>query len=253
MDIVVTDNLTSDQIYEAIALIELCSLTDQTRRISFLQGEMNAINHFPAFFLMYCENFLVSFLSIFVPDSGQCEIYANTLPQYRKQGCFRRLYETAQQKIREYGIRRIYFVNDPESSIGKQVLRHIGARLDVSEYLMSYNMNLEPKPRGILTLTHSRTENGELLEVYKESVRAGSINLELEQSTAFIYHVEIKRELRGRGYGTEALLLTLQYLKTLGYQKIMLHVSSSNKIAYKMYSHHGFAELEQVDYWIKEK
>lgn len=250
MDIVITDTLTLDQLHEVTALIEVCRQTDNTRGISFLEGEMNAIHNFPAFFLMYCKNCLVSFLSIFVSDSRQCEIYANTLPEYRKQGLFCRLYEAAEQKIREYRIEKIYFVNDPESFSGNQVLRHIGAKLDVSEYLMSYNMSLEPEPQGILTLMHSRTENGELLEVYKEKVRAGSINLELEQNTAFIYHVEIKPKLRGRGYGTEALLLTLQYLKALGYKKILLHVSSSNKIAYHMYSHHGFVQIEQIDYWI---
>ena len=252
MNILNTDRLTVNQLKEAENLIELCCHEDGTKVICFFQSDMNVIYDLPAFFLMYHKNILVSFLSIFVPDYKECEIYAYTLPEYRRQGCFCRLYKKADRLIRNYGIRKIYFVNEPYGITGDKVLKRIGAKLESSEYLMAYNMDIEPRPQGILILLHSKTENGELLETYKKDIKIGSINLELEQNTAIIYNVEIEEKYRGRGYGTETLLLVLEYLKNSKYEKIILHVSSLNKIAYGMYSRHGFVNIQQVDYWFKK-
>lgn len=251
MNIINTSELTSNQFYDVKTLIELCRLADNTKGISFLQGDMNAIDNFPAFFLMYHGNTLVSFLSIFVPNLEECEIYANTLPRYRKQGCFFRLYEMACMQVKNYGISSIYFVNEPSSLVGSLVLGRLGAKLETSEYLMSYNMRIEPVPRRILRLECSHTENGEFLETFRDNVKVGSMNLEIEKNIATIYNLEVKTEYRGRGYGVETLLLALEHLKKSGCCKIILHVSSSNKIAYHMYSRHGFVHVEQLDYWLK--
>ena len=113
MNIINTSELSSNQFYDAKTLIELCRLTDNTKGICFLENNVNAIENFPAFFLMYQGNTLVSFLSVFVPNEEECEIYANTLPRYRQEGYFRKLYEMAQEQIKNYGISKIYFVNEP--------------------------------------------------------------------------------------------------------------------------------------------
>ncbi len=76
--------------------------------------------------------------------------------------------------------------------------------------------------------------------------------MEIENSTASIYHVEIEPKFRGMGYGTETLLLVLEYLRKSGCHRAVLHVSSLNEIAYGMYCRHGFVCTEQIDYWIKE-
>ena len=251
MNIINTSELTSNQFYDAKTLIELCRLADNTKGISFLQGDMNAIDNFPGFFLMYHGNTLVSFLSIFVSNQEECEVYANTLPRYRKQGYFRRLFEMASEQIKNYGIRKVYFVNEPSCLAGSEALRMLGAKLETSEYLMSYNMRIDPKPRRILTLRSTSTENGELLETFRDDVRVGSMNLEIERHIATIYNLEIEPEYRGRGYGVETLLLALEHLKKSGCCKVILHVSSSNKVAYRMYSRHGFVHVEQLDYWLK--
>ena len=92
MNIINTSELSSNQFYDAKTLIELCRLTDNTKGICFLENNVNAIENFPAFFLMYQGNTLVSFLSVFVPNEEECEIYANTLPRYRQEGYFRKLW-----------------------------------------------------------------------------------------------------------------------------------------------------------------
>ena len=207
MNIINTSELSSNQFYDAKTLIELCRLTDNTKGICFLENNVNAIENFPAFFLMYQGNTLVSFLSVFVPNEEECEIYANTLPRYRQEGYFRKLYEMAQEQIKNYGISKIYFVNEPNCLAGSEALGRLGAKLETSEYLMSYNMR--------------------------------------------IYNLEIESRYRGRRFGVETLNLTVKHLREINCCKIILHVSGSNRIAYRMYSHHGFVHVEQVDYWLK--
>lgn len=251
MNIINTVELSSNQFYEAKTLIELCKLADNTKGITFLENDMNAIENFPAFFLMYKGNTLVSFLSVFIPNDQECEIYANTLPRYRKEGCFRQLYEMAAIQLKNYGIKKVFFAMEPGCLSGGNALTRLGARLEVSEYLMSYNTRIEPKPTGILTLTNTETEDGEIIETYREDVKVGQMNLAKERNTATIYGLEVLPEYRGRGFGVETLMLALKHLIDEGCCKIILHVSSSNKIAYRLYSHHGFVHVEQIDYWLK--
>lgn len=251
MNIITTTALSSNQFYDAKTLVELCRLTDNTKGISFLENDVNAIDNFPAFYMMYQGGTLVSFLSVFVPNQEECEVYANTLPRYRKQGCFRILYELAFEQIKNYGIRRIYFVNEPNCISGCEALRRIGAKLESSEYLMSYNMRIKPQYQGILELKSSKSEGGEFLETYRNGVKVGEVHLQIENNVATIYGVEIEQKYRGRRFGVETLLLTIDYLQKKGCCKIILHVSGSNRVAYHLYSHHGFVHVEQIDYWLK--
>ncbi len=250
--IMVTDKLTSTQLYELDVLIQQCCQADRTRGVSFWQSDMNFIDGFPAFYLMYENNELISIISIFVPDLQECELYANTLPKYRRRGCFLKLYKRAYKTIRAYGIKKIYFLNEPNSSAGELALRKIGAEHESSEYLMSCDISIYQKPQYIPVLTYKVSKNKDIFETFIKGVKAGSVSLEIENSTASIYHVEIEPKFRGMGYGTETLLLMLEYLRKSGCHRAVLHVSSLNEIAYGMYCRHGFVCTEQIDYWIKE-
>ena len=251
MNIINTSELSSNQFYDAKTLIELCRLTDNTKGICFLENNVNAIENFPAFFLMYQGNTLVSFLSVFVPNEEECEIYANTLPRYRQEGYFRKLYETAQEQIKNYGISKIYFVNEPNCLAGSEALGRLGAKLETSEYLMSYNMRIEPKVQNILDMEISETEDGEWIETFRDGEKIGSVHVAIDHNVATIYNLEIESRYRGRRFGVETLNLTVKHLREINCCKIILHVSGSNRVAYRMYSHHGFVHVEQVDYWLK--
>lgn len=251
MEIIQTNKLTSKQFQDAKALIELCRLTDGTRGINFLENDTNAIADFPAFYLMYQENILVSVLSVFLPNEKECEIYANTLPRYRKKGYFRQLYLTAEEQLKKYGISHVFFANEPKCHAGSESLRCIGAYKDTSEYMMSYRMETNALPKGILTFHYEETEDGEIAETYWDSEKVASVHLFLENKVATIYDFEVLPKYRGRRFGVETLLLTVQHLKEMGCCKILLHVSSSNKIACRLYLNHGFVHVEQLDYWRK--
>ncbi len=251
MNLIQTRELSENQLYDAKTLIDLCRLTDHTKGISFLENGVNAISDFPAFYLMYNGNMLISFLSVFLPNEEECEIYANTLPEYRKKGYFRQLFELASEQLKKYGIYEVKFVNEPGCEAGREALGRIGAEPESSEYLMSYCMQQDANPLGNLRLEAEEVPNGRWIRTFRENEPVGSVQVEIEQNVAAIYNVEVFPEYRGRGYGRETLLQTIQYLKQTGCCKILLHVSSSNPIAYHLYSHHGFVHVEQLDYWKK--
>jgi ribosomal protein S18 acetylase RimI-like enzyme len=60
------------------------------------------------------------------------------------------------------------------------------------------------------------------------------------QSSAFIYDFEIDVDLRGKGYGMQALQALEQKVKALGLDKISLHVFGYNHTARALYEKLGY-------------
>jgi ribosomal protein S18 acetylase RimI-like enzyme len=116
---------------------------------------------------------------------------------------------------------------------------------------MAYNMRLQPQPRGILQVKAEETEEGVTIKTFRNEIPVGVVNVYIEQNVATIHGVEIDARFRGRHFGVETILLTVDYLKSHNCSKIILHVSGANKVAYHLYSHHGFVHIDQLDYWIK--
>jgi ribosomal protein S18 acetylase RimI-like enzyme len=116
---------------------------------------------------------------------------------------------------------------------------------------MAYNMRLQPTIRGILEMTAEETEEGLLLQTFRNGSLVGTVRIYMEHNVATIHGVEIDAKFRGRHFGVETVLMTVDYLKKHDCGKIILHVSGANKVAYHLYSHHGFVHIDQLDYWIK--
>lgn len=249
MNIINTNMLTSNQYHDIKSLIEVCRLADNSKGISFLEWEMNYIKEYPCFFLMYNGSALVSFASVFIPEEGVCEIYANTLPGLRGKGYFLRLLELIKAKNKDFGIEKAYIVNDPSCISGTTALQSIGARLESSDYLMRYNNNTKPVPKRILNLERSRDGNSEKYRAFLAGTEVGHCYVEHTRGTASIFGFWIEEKYRGNGYGTEMLLLLLESLLGQGSSRILLHVNNANKAAHRMYFHHGFIHDEQIDYW----
>lgn len=250
MQVIITNTLTSNQYHDATSLINLCKECDNTRGISFLEPEMNAIIGFPCFYLLYNSNTLVSFLSIFVPNETECEIYANTLPSHRRNGYFDKLLDSALSNIRNYGIKKILIVSEPACLAGTDFLNASShTRFSHSEYLMCYNMKTTPAPKGILTIKYHTEDNTEFFSSYLDDMLIGSCNVEHSRGVATIYGFNVIPSMRGNGYGTETLLLVLKRLLESKCHKILLQVNGANRAAHIMYSHHGFIHEEQIDYW----
>ena len=249
MNIINTNVLTSNQYHDAGSLIQLCRQEDGSKGVSFLEPEMNYIKEYPCFFMMYEGATLVSFASVFIPDEGICEIYADTLPTARGKGYFKRILKMILEKNKDFNIEKTYIVNDPTCIAGTKALEAIGARLESSDYLMRYNREYIPEPKHILKLKVEQEEDNEKYITMKRRKEIGRCYVEYTRDTASIYGFYVEEKYRGKGYGTETLLLLLEHLLKHGCTKILLHVNNANKAAHKMYYHHGFVHDEQIDYW----
>ncbi len=250
MHIINTNTLTSNQYHDCRSLIETCKQADNSRGISFLEPEMNLVKEFPCFFLLYDNGSLISFLSVFIPDEMQCEIYANTLPEQRNKGYFSKLLGLANEKLEEFNIKTIYLVNDPSSITGTLALNKIGATLIDTDYLMRYNMDITPIPKGILNIKSEIDGNTENFESFLDNTLIGHCYVEHSRATSVIFGFLIDEQFRNRGFGTETLLLILEKLLNDGCKKILLHVNGANEAAYNMYFNHGFIHEEKIEYWM---
>lgn len=250
MNIFVTNTLSSSQYHQIMELTEICSKADNTHGISFLEQELNEIEEFPCFYLMYDGSRLVSYLSVFIPDESQCEIYGGTLPEERGKGYFKRLLTRALTHIREYGIERKLVVIEPGCKDMENYLVKINAKHVDTDYLMSYDKNVKPVPQRSLKMIHNKVENTENYETFKDSVLIGSCKVEFTRTHAVIYNFKVEENQRGKGYGTETLLLILEHILESGATRVLLHVNDANQAAHAMYLHHGFVHEEQIDYWL---
>lgn len=249
MNIFMINTLSSKQYYEARDLIAICAEADGTRGVSFLEPELNEDATFPAFYMMYDGSKLISFLSIFLADDTECEIYGYTLPEYRQKGYFKRMYKDALRKLKAAGYKDIICVCEPESVSGKSVLDKMGLGIVRTEHLMSYDMSPVMEVKERLELKSTLEDNTEVFEAFIGDKLIGTCNVEFTRSHAVIYEFFIYEEYRGNGYGSELLLLILKHLLEEDVSKILLHVNGANTVAHTMYSHHGFVTEEQIDYW----
>ena len=250
MHLIKTKTLTSNQYHDAATLINLCKANDSTRGISFLEPEMNAIPEFPCFYLLYNGTTLVSLLSVFLPDDTQCEVYASTIPSERMNGYFGKLLSSAVNNLSNYGIKKIYIVNEPACTSGTNFLNSSpNVKFAYSEYLMKYNMDITPIPKEILSIKVKKNENTEEISSFFENEEIGHLCIEHNRGVATIYGFVVEPNQRGKGFGTETLLLVLRHLIKSGCHKILLQVNGANTAAHNMYSHHGFVSEEQIDYW----
>ena len=249
MNIFVTNRLASNQYHEIMELVECAAKADGTHGISFLEQELNAIEEFPCFYMMYDGSRLVSYLSVFIPENSQCEIYSATLPEERGKDYFKRLLSEALTHIRKYGIEEKFIVSEPDSKDMGDYPEKIGAKHIDTDHLMSYDVNVKPEPQKILKLVHRKVESTEIYETYRDDKKIGGCHVEFTRSQAVIHGFMIEEDERGKGYGTETLLLILKHLLKNDAPKILLHVNDANKAAHAMYSHHGFVSEQQIDYW----
>ena len=250
MNIFVTNRLTSNQYHDVLELTEKCANADGTHGISFLEQELNEIEEFPCFYMMYDVDRLVSYVSVFIPDENQCEIYGGTLPEYRGNGYFKRLLSEALMHIKSYGIERRMVVIEPGCKDMEEYLVKINAKHEDSDYLMSYNKSVKPTPQKLLKLAHDKNDNTEYYETYKDNELIGSCKVGFTRTQAVIHDFKVEEIHRGKGYGTETLLLILKHILQSDVDKILLHVNGANVAAHAMYSHHGFIEEQQIDYWL---
>lgn len=75
----------------------------------------------------------------------------------------------------------------------------------------------------------------------------GYIWIEITNDVCYIESIAVDSDHRGKSYGKEILERTLLMLKEDAIIKCVLHVNTTNKIAYHMYKEFGFSNLHLVE------
>ena len=98
-------------------------------------------------------------------------------------------------------------------------------------------------PDGLATPGHEVrsivTENGEVVgTLWFAPLR------DIGTGECFIYDIVVNEDARGRGYGRAAMAALEPLAKSLGYDRIGLHVFGDNQIARELYRSSGYVETD---------
>ena len=273
-----TNTLTGEQIRQIRELEKICQGHEGLKRSVFLSNEINFDQSIDCFYLLYEEDRLMAFLSLFIPLEEEAEVSAYTLPGQRKKGYFHLLLKKAAEELEKYKIGRILFVHEPLGTDAKHILETLRTEYAYSEYLMAFDRAGFQKHSGALRLELSAaTDIPEIAALdselfgndYEESVsiiqksldsptikvysaflgdkRIGLCNANTENGNSSIFGVGISPKYQGKGHGREMLHLLLEQLMQVS-GDITLEVSSTNSIAFRLYLTSGFRVKTQFDY-----
>ncbi len=220
--------------------------------ISFLENDMNFYEDFPCFYMLYEQNYLISFLSVFIPDSASCEIYFH-ISDNQQTSCseiFQYIYTDLESLLDKYQLFNKYIIFENNTTNINSLQSCFNLSFSHSECLMQYD-NSYTWTNMCTCLDYEFNEDDAVisLNTFLEDDYVGSCQIEISGDYALIHDVEVKKKYRGLGYGSETLYHTINHLTNNNYKKILLHVNSANTIAFTMYSHHGFIINQQLDYW----
>lgn len=275
-----TNQLNEIQKKQVESLQEQTLIHDKTANKIWLSNEINYDKNLPCFFLAYEGDFLVGFLSIFMPSKYLPEISAFVCPDNRRKGIFSELLYHALTTLKKENIEELLFVVNDASADGLTALNSYKAVLSHTENCMICN-NFPPKSQNTLTFVRcdknnaklfnfiersvfSETEDGEnfvdaLIKddnrqgfiCYKDGVAVGVFTEYFGESSdeTFLYGVGILEGYRGLGYG-KALLNYALRLGLSRSSKVILDVATTNEKALSIYYGAGFELSFSVSYYL---
>lgn len=221
-----------------------------------------------SYYLFTCneEDFPVSCLVVCeVQDMWEC--YAFTHPDYRKNGLFTRLLKKV-CKMAEEKECDLVFLTDEKSPSALAAIKALEMNFWYSEYQMNWKKSSplpDSLPQDILLQKTSIKEEGRKSWLYlafpafkhpqthkicqTSSAPLGSCRiLPWGDFRFYLYHLEIKTEERGKGWGEK--LLNAVLLELPQNSAVTLQVSSDNLPALNLYKKTGFQITEILSYFL---
>jgi len=195
-------------------------------------------------------------------------------PDFRRQGIFTELFNEVKKECRRREFKSVLLLADRRAASGKEFILKSGAKYKTSEYQMkneSLQQNSGPteislKPASREDLPEVRRQDklyfgsGELFEdeisenfvtyiIWREGEIIGKIKVDYTEDMPYIGGFGILPEHRGKGYGRQALSMTLGIINQRGYTKAQLEVECANERALNLYISCGFIETSVMDYY----
>lgn len=235
-------------------------------------------------FLYFVEGELIGFLGVYPFNGREVEISGMVHPSHRRKGLFTALVSAARAEVAQRGISKFIFINAETSTSGKLFLASLGAKYEFSEYWMRHMDTKFPEKIHPIHLREANTtdlpfiahlmaigfhadETEELASmtndvtgVEKSSTRhviehadtpIGAISINHpKEASAFFFGFVILPEYQGKGYGRQALALSIEIAQARNCTKIELEVACENRGALSLYRSCGFEVLRANDYYV---
>ena len=279
VEIIKESRLTDRSIADIMNLYDACNQYDNTQYVFDEEDDFKQENDINTF-LLYENMKLVSSLNIFAPTKAEAEITALTMPDSRNMGYFKLLLQCAAGEISRRDIKSILFVCDSKSRNAVDVMAHINATYEYSEFLMEYRREENKYSGGkkdvsisvarpadkerLVEINHLAFNNGmnesrEIMEEFYNSERRvlysiimkneviGMIGIYNESARKYIYGFCIDSKYQKQGIGKYVLneLVSRQGKD----KKIVLEVQVENRNALKVYEDVGFTIEAEYRYY----
>lgn len=277
-------NVYSENVVNEVHHLEqICKDQDNLKGSIFVDTTMNFNQEMNCIFLMYDGDQLISLLTMFVPTQHEAEITALTMPSYRGKGYFRELLSKAVEELIKYDIPEVIFVIESQSITGKQVITHLVAQYDFTEYSMRLDARkyvplssnrlkyLQPREedlkrlidismrifednyddaRGIIVNTFQSATRDQYLGILNDEI-IGIGSTSRDEDEVSIFGFGITPEFRSKGYGYDLLHLIVEHLRHSGIREIVIEVDSINSHAFNLYKKFGFQIDTAFEYYRK--
>ena len=247
------------------ALNEKCMAHDGFLNYSFLKESEYDYNlpetENPYAYLVFDDSDeLVAYLGFLKIDANNMQVCMAVDPKSRRQRIGTNLFLRLVSEFDSYS----YSVSlDPDNEIGKAFLETLGfnfASKEISMELSEGDFKFDANP---IELNIENDESNEELNADSAPLKiTGIINEEIDDKTVekeigWLYlikdensfclcDIEVNEEFREKGYGNRLLQTTLRDAFKHA-DKIILHVTSDNTPAIKLYEKNGFKTLETID------
>lgn len=237
--------------------------------------------------LYYTNGMLIGYLGINDFGGRALEVNGVVHPEYRKKGVFKALLSLAVDQWRTRKTEFMLLLSDSKSSSGISFIESTEAEYDHTEYDMTlsdriYNDMSGLSKRLVLRATENKDseeisrqnalyfnesmEEQEPLDIEGEKRRGfhifiaeldskpiGKTHLHIANGEGGIFGLGVVPDQRGKGFGRELLIASVEKLKELGADKIFLQVDAENENALSLYKSAGFEETHSMKYYKLEK
>jgi ribosomal protein S18 acetylase RimI-like enzyme len=232
-------------------------------------------------FLYYTDDLLVGFLTLFGVGSDEAEATGMVHPEYRRKGVFTALLTAAGEESRRNGTKSLVFACDRRSAAAKAFLEASGAHYDFSEQKMRLETPVKRvSPDNHLDFRQATIDDADAIaqlisddsgmdaaffrQVVANGIRnrsrwyyiakldgqtIGTINIDVIDGDSYIYGFVIRPEYRGRGYGRQMLVRTIDTIVVERPQPVFLEVETDNDVALALYYSFGFTIINTYDYY----
>ena len=231
--------------------------------------------------LYYRDGELIGFVSL---EGGQpIEVCGMVHPAHRRKGIGRALLAATQEECRRRGLRSLLLVCDEAARSGRAFVAAVGAQYRFAEHRMVLDRAgiSRPQPRpDALQLRPATTEDAGMLasliaasfgdpedEVWQRVVQwlqepsrrfymatlhdkpIGSLGAAGFGPQVYITAFGVLPEYRGRGYGRQMLVDTIDLLLAECWQQVLIEVETENRNALSLYQSCGFIEATTYGFY----